>query len=132
MDSWYEFHFQARGAQFYPMRTGLRFLHAFNPGGVATFGGSQGHVVNFGSSLYSVPGGLPCGPMESRLTSVLAHLVTLLAAFREAGASEFVLHMHRRLEGECHEEFTRKELQLLASLDCHLFYVARRQRGSAY
>jgi hypothetical protein len=131
MDPWRKLHFQARGLQFYPLRTGLNFVHAFDPGAVATFGGSQGHVVNFGSALYAVPDNIPCAPRESWLASALVHLATLLAAFRAAGASEFVLHMHRRLEGECNEEFTRKELQLLASLDCHLFYVARHQRDSA-
>jgi hypothetical protein len=48
-----------------------------------------------------------------------------LGVFRAAGATEFILQMFRTFHGQCNEEFTRKELQMLAALDCHFFYVAR-------
>lgn len=125
MDPWRKLFFQATGPGFRPGQTGLTFVHAFDPDTVATFGGSQGQVVTFGGALYAVPTDISQGVRDSYLAAALVHLATLMGGFRVAGATQFVLHMHRTLAGACNEEFTRNELQLLASLDCHFFYVAR-------
>jgi len=116
---------QASGLHFQPSQVPLALSASFAPNTTASFGGSVGRVVAFGSALYAVPPDLPCGPRDSYFEVAFAHLAELLPAFRSAGATEFVLHLHRRFARECHEEFTRRELQALASLDCHLFYVAR-------
>jgi hypothetical protein len=102
----------------------LTFAASFEPGSVATFGGSRGTVVPFGAALYDIPE-LPRLNRESDFHAVFTHLRSLVPSFRNAGATEFVLHLQRRFVSHCAEEFTREELQLLASLDCHLFYVAR-------
>jgi hypothetical protein len=127
MDPWRKFSFQASGPKFYPGQTGLEFSQSFEPGGVATFGGHRGLVVQFGAALYTVPAELECEPRQSHFAAVLAHLSKVRASLRAAGAVEFVLHMHRTVREACNEEFTQEELQLLASLGCHLFYVARNE-----
>jgi hypothetical protein len=102
----------------------LTFAESFESGSVATFGGSRGTLVPFGAALYVVPQ-LPRSGRDSDFTVAVNHLLTLLGAFRGAGATEFILHLHRVFGSQCNEEFTRDELRLLASLDCHLFYQAR-------
>lgn len=120
-----ELKFQAKGPGFQPSRVNLPFSHAFAPGSMATFGGWQGSIANFGAALYVVPVNLPASPGESDLTAALKHLASLLPLFQAAGADEFVLHLHRQYEVHCNEEFTRRELALLSSLGCHLFYQAQ-------
>jgi hypothetical protein len=120
----HRFSFQVRGAAFHAGATGLSFAESFEPGSIATFGGSRGTVVPFGAALYVVPE-LPRGDKESDFHSVFTHLHSLLPIFRNAGATEFILHLRREFASQCNEEFTREELRLLASLDCHLFYQAR-------
>jgi hypothetical protein len=122
---WCALVFQATGPGFRPGRMGLAFSHAFEPGDVATFGDRQGQKVDFGAALYPVPDDPAAGPRDSGLASALTHLASLLPVFRAAGAEDFVLHMHRIFKDQCNEELTRKELQLLAALGCHLFFTAR-------
>lgn len=129
MDPWRKLSFQANGPTFHPGRTGVVFLESHEPGTVATFGGRRGEVVPFGGALYRVPDNLPQGPRDSHLETSLAHLAQLLPAFRSAGATSFILHMHRRFQGQCNEEFTQSELRTLLSLECRLFYVARADDG---
>jgi hypothetical protein len=119
------FAFQARGSGFRPSATGLNIAQSFEPGSQATFGGSRGTVVSFGAALYAVPA-LSHNDRESDFHAVFAHLQSILPALRKAGATEFILHLRRNFPAECNEEFTREELRMLASLDCHLFYEARR------
>jgi hypothetical protein len=116
--------FQARGASFRPSAMALAFAESFEPGCVATFGGNRGTAVPYGAALYVVPE-LPRSGRDSDFTVAVNHLLTLQGAFRGAGATEFVLHLHRVFGSQCNEEFSRDELRLLASLDCHLFYQAR-------
>lgn len=120
-----EFEFQAIGLQFHPRVMSLAFAEAFEPGSVATFGGTRGTVVSHGGALYRLPNDLAGDTRDSELGAALKHLIALLPAFREAGATEFVLHFRRAFQGRCAEEFSREELQLLTALDCHLFYVAQ-------
>jgi hypothetical protein len=119
------FTFQARGDGFHPSAVGVAFAESFEPGTQATFGSSRGAVVPFGAALYTVPP-LARHGRESDFHAVFAHLQSLLPTFREAGATEFILHLRRDFPSECNEEFTREELRMLASIDCHLFYEARR------
>ena len=126
MDPWRKYAFQASGPDFHPGQTGLEFSHSFEPGAVASFGGRRGQVVPFGAALYEVPNDVRVEPRQSHFAAVLSHLLQLLAPLRAAGATEFVLHMHRTVDRLCNEEFARQELQLLALLGCHLFYVARK------
>ena len=119
------FLFQATGPNFRPAQVGLDFAQQFDSGSVATFGGSRGQVVPFGGALYPVPTSPSASSRDSELRVALVHLNQLISAFRAAGASEFALHIDRRFQGQCNEEFTRAELQMLASLGCHVFYVAR-------
>lgn len=126
----HEFIFQARGASFSPGAMTLGFAQAFEPNTIATFGGNQGNVVRYGAARYVVPTGLPQSGRESDLGVALDHLAALLPAFRHAGATEFILHIHRRFEAQCNEEFTRDELRRLVALDCHLFYQARHAGAS--
>ncbi|WP_143006590.1 hypothetical protein [Aquimonas voraii] len=93
----------------------------------ATFGGRSGDVVEYGGAIYRVPDNLPEARDQSQYEVAFDHLLQLLPAFRAAGASNFVLHMLRTCAGQCNEEFTRAELQGLASLNCHFFYAARAQ-----
>ena len=125
MNSERRFVFQATGPGFHPWQAGLTFSQSFEPGTVATFGGTSGRVAHFGGALYVVPDEIECQPRQSHYAAVFAHLSQVLAPLRAAGATEFVLHMHRTFGGACNEEFTREELRLLASLGCHFFYVAR-------
>jgi hypothetical protein len=118
------FRFHARGSAFQPRATGLTFVESFEPGSVATFGGNRGTVVPYGSAMYAVPDLQPA-ERQSDLSAVFIHLQSILPSLRKAGATEFILHMHRVFPSQCNEEFTREEIRLLASLDCHLFYVAR-------
>ncbi len=125
MDQWRTLLFQATGLVFRPRETGLVFARSFDPGMVATFGGRLGSVVEFGGALYRIPDNLPETRSQSQYEVAFAHLLQLLPAFRAAGATDFILHMHRTCNGLGNEEFTRAELQLLASLGCHFFYAAR-------
>jgi hypothetical protein len=118
------FSFQARGTAFHASATGLSFAESFEPGSTATFGGSRGTVVPFGAALYVVPE-LPRDGKESDFYAVFAHIHSLLPTLRNAGATEFILHLRREFASQCNEEFTREELRLLASLDCHFFYQVR-------
>ena len=118
------FRFQARGSAFHPRAAGLKFVESFEPGALATFGGSRGTVVPYGAALYAVPN-LPHTDRQSDFHAVFTHLQSVLPALRNAGATEFILHLHRAFPSQCNEEFTREELRLLASLDCHFFYEAR-------
>lgn len=126
MDPWRKYSFQASGTDFHPSQTGLLFSHSFEPGSMATFGGRRGQFVPFGSALYEVPADVSVEPRQSYFAAVLSHLLQVLASLRSAGATDFVLHMNRTCNNVCNEEFTRQELQLLAMLGCHLFYVARK------
>src|SRR4051812_21395399 len=103
------FSFQARGAAFRASATGLNFSESFEPGSTATFGGSRGTVVPFGAALYVVPE-LPCDSKESEFYAVFTHLHSLLPTLRNAGATEFILHLRREFASQCNEEFTREEL----------------------
>ena len=125
MDQWRTLLFQATGRAFRPRETGLLLSKSFEPGMAATFGGRQGNVVDFGGALYRVPDNLPEMRSQSQYEVAFAHLLQLLPAFRAAGATDFVLHMHRTCPAQCNEEFTCAELQILASLGCHFFYAAR-------
>jgi hypothetical protein len=125
MDQWRTLLLQAKGKSFLPGSMGINLWKAFDPGTVATFGGTSGQVVSFGGALYRVPEGLHHGPDVTQYEAAFAHLHELLPAFRVAGATQFILHMRRTCRGLCNEEFTRSELKLLASLDCDLFYAAR-------
>jgi hypothetical protein len=116
--------FQARGTFFRPSAMALPFVESFEPGSIATFGSNRGTVVPYGSAMYLIPE-FAHSDRDSNLTVALNHLHSLVPAFRDAGASEFILHIHRIFASRCNEEFTRGELHLLASLDCHLFYQAR-------
>ncbi len=125
MDQWRTLLLQATGPAFRPSDTGLVLAKSFERGTEATFGGSKGNVVEFGGALYRVPNNLPETRSQSQYEVAFIHLLQLLPAFRGAGATDFVLHMHRTCHGQCNEEFTRAELQLIASLGCHFFYAAR-------
>ena len=127
MDPWRQYAFQASGPAFHPGQCALVFSHAFEPGEVASFGGRRGQVVPFGAALYEVPADLRVEPRQSHFAAVLSHLLPLLEPLRAAGATDFVLHIHRMVDNLCNEEFARQELQLLALLGCHLFYVARKE-----
>lgn len=125
MDQWRKLSFQANGPDFHPSGMDLAFSESFEPGTVATFGGHRGRLVPFGGALYRVPDKLPQAPRESQLEVAFAHLMQLLPAFREAGATKFILHMERTFQGQCTDEFTQSELRMLLALDCAFFYVAR-------
>ena len=125
MDQWRTLLFQAIGTEFRPGSMDIVLTKSFEPGMAATFGGSYGQVVGYGGAIYRVPDGLTFGPDASQFEVALTHLLQLLPAFQAAGATSFVLHMHRTCPSLCNEEFTRIELQLLASLGCHFFYAAR-------
>lgn len=125
MDQWRRLVFQADGPEFRPGRMDLRLIESFEPNTAATFGEIRGQVVSFGSALYRVPDDLPRAEKDSQLEIALAHLADLLPEFRAAGATSFILHMHRTFQGHCTEEFTLKELRMLLSLDCYFFYVAQ-------
>ena len=123
----YKISFSARGRTFHPNAMALTFAASFEPGSVATFGGNRGTTVPYGAALYSIPGDLPHSDTESEFAVAFRHLQALIPEFRAAGAEEFTLHLHRQFSSHCNEEFTREELRLLASLDCHLFYEARNE-----
>ena len=125
MDPWRRYSFQASGPEFHPGQCGLKFSESFEPGSVATFGGSLGKVAHVGAALYVIPPDIECEPRQSHFAAVLAHVSQVQVPLRAAGATRFVLHMHRTFGSACNEEFTRHELRLLASLECDLFYVAR-------
>jgi hypothetical protein len=125
MDKWRQIFFQATGQEFCPGSIALAFSESFEAGAVATFGGHRGDVVGFGGALYRVPDDLPQAPHESQFEVAFAHLAQLLPVLREAGATKFILHMHRTFQAQCNEEFTQSELRMLVSLDCLFFYAAR-------
>ena len=125
MDPQRRFTLQASGPQFRPRQSALKFSQSVEPGSIATFGGTFGQVASVGSALYVVPADLKYEPQQSHFAAVLTHLSELLTPLRAAGATRFVLHMHRTFDNACNEEFTREENRMLASLGCDFFYVAR-------
>lgn len=110
---------------------GIVLFKAFEPGTVATFGGKLGQVVGYGGAIYRVPDGLPYGADSSQYEAAFAHLLKMRTVFRDAGATDFILHMRRTCRSLCNEEFSKSELKLLAALDCHFFYAAREKWGDA-
>lgn len=120
---WIRYAFSARGPSFRPRDMTLSFAAAFHAGEEATFGGRRGEVVSYGAALYDVPDDRQRESRESDLALACAHLSALLPAFRAAGATEFILHIHRRFRQRCAEEFSRSDIRALAELDCHVFFV---------
>jgi hypothetical protein len=129
MDQWRKLLFQAKGSDFRPSTMDMMLTKCFDPGMVASFGGQYGQIVDYGGAVYRVPDALPSKLGVSQYEVAFTHLLQLLPAFQSAGATDFVLHMQRTCSSQCNEEFTRSELQLLASLGCHFVYAAREDWG---
>lgn len=122
---WMDLTFQARGPAFQPRRLSLPWLDAFHAGEVATFGGSRGRPVAFGCAVYRVPDDPTAAATPGEFAAACEHLATLMPALRAAGATDFILHVHHPFVERCTLELTRREVQALAALDCHLFFVGQ-------
>jgi hypothetical protein len=117
-----EYVFQASGPEFHPRSLSLGFIDAFDPGEVATFGPHAGSPAPLGSARYAPPDDRR--GTGSALEAFTEYLAEIQPQLRAAGATAFILHVTRTFTGVCREELTRRELQAIARLDCHLFYSA--------
>lgn len=121
--STHQFVFQASGKNF----SATEFLQK-NSGKpdareVSTLGNFEGRIVPHNAILIQLTADHKS--KESLIVQVCNEIAFFQEELRSSGADNFILFIRRKFTYECNEEFSRRELQAIARLDCDLFYTAR-------
>ena len=119
--TWY-ISFHASGDHFQPSMVGYEFAFYVEPGTLATSGRYKGCPLPYGKAEIIAPHEIT-NPSE-QLLAVCRLASELLPALRNAGATNFYLHVLREYTAQCNEELTTEEMKLIASLDCPFTYTA--------
>lgn len=113
--------FEIFGEAFAPSLVPFNFSEQQDPGDIGTTGKFKGRPLPYGSASYRVPADVE---NADRIKHLVAVVKPLLAAIREAGATEWHVSIGRVFDGQCNEEYSQEELLLIASLQCGLVYSA--------
>lgn len=102
--------FEIWGEEFRPSRVPLQFAEQHDPG-----------AMPYGSASYVVP---PSVPNTDRIKHVVQVIEPVLAQIRAAGATDWHISIGRFYYGQCNEEYSLEELQLITRLGCGFIYSA--------
>lgn len=102
-------------------RVPFQFTEQHDPGVVGPRGRYRGQPVSYGSASYLVP---PAVPNADRIRHIVGTIEPVLPTIREAGATEWHISIGRFYHGQCNEEYSLEELQLIARLGCGFTYSA--------
>jgi hypothetical protein len=121
MDERWIVEFRIIGTNFRPSSVPFAFTQQHDPGVIGTLKSNFGERVPYGSAKYEVPSSVP---VKERIKHLVQTIEPLLSQIREAGAEDWHVSIGRFYFGQCNEEYSLEELQLIARLDCGFIYSA--------
>jgi hypothetical protein len=113
--------FRIQGDEFRPSQVPFAFTEQHDPGVIGRYGRYRDRPIPYGSASYDVP---PSIPRKDYIKHLVQTIEPVLPAIHEAGATDWYVCIGRFYHGQCNEEYSLEELQLIARLGCGFTYSA--------